>query len=1021
MKRFSRFLVATALLIGGSLHAQSVSGTVVDEFNEPLPSVAISVDKGGATSTNFSGQYSLSLKEGTYSITYSFIGYQPVTKQVEVKGKETVNVSMKPATNELDEVVVVGYGVARKRDLTGSVVSLKTKELTDIPTPSFENAIQGKAAGVQVITGSGIAGSGSMVRVRGVASISAGGDPLYVVDGIPITQDYFLNGNRGGFNTNPLATINPNDIESVEILKDAAATGIYGSRGSNGVVLITTKRGKSKKLAYNFSSRVGFSNPTALPNMMDKDEYLQMYEEAWINDGNVGVPVLPGNRVSWAEAQAFEGTDWVQETIRQGIKHGYDFSASRGFKGGNFYAGLSYNDNNSYLSGNSYERLSGRINADFDITKRFKLGLSTSLSRGVNNRIDAAWSGGLGEAMSRALPIYPIYYAEDEYDDDGNLIAEEGDYWLKGGVSVNPVAQRNLKEWTAIEDRSINNITMNYKLNDNWTFRGQGAFDFMHFEDHIWEKPGYDPTYKDDDGEFMGRANMFPYSVYNTSGNSTLNYIKDLGDDHHINWLVGTEYQYNRIKRWDNYYDSDAEGQIRETGNYVNNPLSRIEEYAFASAFTRLNYNYKGKYYAEALIRRDGSSKFGPNNKYGNFPAASLGWVISDEDFMANLPNVNFLKLKTSVGKNGNSAIPSYQWFGYYNVANNGYGGETYRYPVLRENADLRWETSTTYDVGLEYGFFQDRISGELAWYRKQTNDMLLNVTLQGSTGFGSWWDNVGSVYNTGVEFAIKSRNIVTDNFTWTTDFNIARNYNEITSIGQYSQDAVSGGTNDTRVVVGMPIGTNYLVKFSHVDPTNGLPVYLDLEGNETYTWDLQNRVATGNVMPDAIGGLTNTFNYKNWEFGFMWVFTIGGDIYDSSSKRQMGVVTDWNMRTDLFDRWQQPGDQATYPRLSRDYRTYGSNTEWINTDLWLHDGTYARLRNVKLSYRVPQDQLKYVKGMTVNVTGTNLITLTNFIGLDPEIARDFENATDRNMSPNITYLTPPQEKTYNIGVNINF
>ena len=1021
MEQISRFLVIIAVLIGGYLDAQTISGIVVDEYSEPLPSVSISAEDGTATSTNFNGQYTLSLTPGKHVLTYSFIGYQSVKKEVNLKGKTVINLTMKPSLNQLNEVVVVGYGVARKRDLTGSVVSLKSKDLTDIPTPSFENAIQGKAAGVQVITGSGIAGSGSMVRVRGVASISAGGDPLYVVDGIPITQDYFLNGNRGGFNTNPLATINPNDIESVEILKDAAATGIYGSRGSNGVVLITTKRGKSKSLTYNFSSRVGFSNPTALPNMMNKEEYLQMYEEAWVNDGNVGVPELPGNRISWSEAQAYDGTDWIQETIRQGIKHGYDFSASRGFKGGNFYAGLSYNDNHSYLAGNSYERLSGRINADFDLSKRFKLGLSTSLSRGVNNRIDAAWSGGFGEAMSKALPIYPIYYENDEFDDDGNLVANAGDYWLKGGINLNPVAQRDLKDWTALEDRLINNVTMNYKISDAWTIRGQGAFDYMHFEDHIWEKPGYDPTYKDADGNFLGRANMYTYDVYNTSGNATANYIKDFGENHHINLLIGSEYQYNRIKRWDGYYDSEAVGQIRETGQWVNDPLSYIEEYAFASAFTRLNYNFKGKYYAEALIRRDGSSKFGPNNKYGNFPAASVGWVMSDEEFLDRLNAINFLKLKASVGKNGNSAIPSYQWFGYYNLANNGYAGQTYRYPVIRENSNLRWETSTTYDVALEYGLFNDRISGELAWYRKQTNDMLLNVALQGSTGFGSWWDNVGSVYNTGVEFAIKSRNIVTDNFTWTTDFNIARNYNEITSIGEYSPDAVSGGTNDTRVVVGMPIGTNYLVQFSHVDPQNGLPVYLDKEGNETYTWDLQNRVAVGNVMPDAIGGLTNTFNFKNWEFGFMWVFTIGGDIYDSSSKRQMGVVTDWNMRTDLFNRWQQPGDVATYPRLSRDYRTYGANTEWINTNLWLHDGTYARLRNVKLSYRIPQERLKYVKGMTVNVTGTNLITLTNFIGLDPEIARDFENATDRNMSPNITYLTPPQEKTYNIGVNINF
>ena len=509
MKSTSRFLLFCFSFFFTQLAvAQIVNGTVIDEYNEALPSVVITIENQSGTMTDYNGQYTLNLPKGTYNITYSFIGYETVKKTVAVQGNKVVNVVMKPSQTQLDEVVVVGYGVARRRDLTGSVVSLKSKELTDIPTPSFENAIQGKAAGVQVITGSGIAGSGSMVRVRGVASISAGGDPLYVVDGIPITQDYFLNGNRGGFNTNPLATINPNDIESVEILKDAAATGIYGSRGSNGVVLITTKRGKSKKLTYNFSARTGISAPTALPNMATKEEYLQLYEEAWVNDGNVGVPELPGNRMSWAEAQAIEGTDWIQETIRTGVKQGYDFSASKGFKGGNFYAGLSYNDNHSYLAGNSYERISGRFNVDYNLASNLKLGISTSISRGINNRIDAAWSGGFGEAMSRALPVYPVRYSQDEYDADGNVVASAGDYWLKGGVSLNPVAQRALKDWTAIEDRTINNVTLDYKLSDAWTLRAQGAVDYMHFEDHIWEKPGYDPTDKDSGGNLLGRSDM---------------------------------------------------------------------------------------------------------------------------------------------------------------------------------------------------------------------------------------------------------------------------------------------------------------------------------------------------------------------------------------------------------------------------------------------------------------------------------------------------------------------------------
>jgi hypothetical protein len=299
---------------------------------------------------------------------------------------------------------------------------------------------------------------------------------------------------------------------------------------------------------------------------------------------------------------------------------------------------------------------------------------------------------------------------------------------------------------------------------------------------------------------------------------------------------------------------------------------------------------------------------------------------------------------------------------------------------------------------------------------------MLLNVTLQQSTGFGNWWDNVGSAYNTGVELSLRSRNLIGE-LKWTTDFNIARNYNEITSIGPYTEDAVSGGTNDTRVVVGSPIGTNYLVRFSHIDPDNGRPVYLDKNGQPTYTWSPNDRVPVGDVLPDAIGGITNTFMYKQWELGFMFVFTIGGNIYDSSSKRQLGVVTDWNMRTDLFDRWREPGDNAQYPVLTRETLTYGSGTPWINTDMWLHDASYLRLRNLSLSYNMPVELMKRWKMNSMRITAfaTNILTFTKFPGLDPEIARDFENTTDRNMSPNITYLTPPQERTFNLGIDISF
>lgn len=1010
-------LVLFCLVFAAQSWAQSLSGTVVDENKEPLPGVAVVIaGTGKGIATDFNGKYAITgLQPGKVTVEFTFIGYQKVSKEVTIgSGNTTLNMNMQIATNQLDEVVVVGYGVQRKREMTGSVVSLKSAEINDIPAPSFNNAIQGKAAGVQVITGSGVAGSGSMVRVRGVASISAGGDPLYVVDGIPITQDNFLDGNRGGFNTNPLAAINPADIESIEILKDASATGIYGSRGSNGVILITTKRGKRNGgLNFTFSSRVGLTTPTARPNMLNASEYLQMYEEAWVNDGNIGTPsggIFTGD-FTWEDAHKYN-TNWVDETIRTGVKQKYDFGVTKGGQNYNMYGGLSYQNDQSYLKGNSYSRLAGRYNIDYNFSKDLKVGASVSLSQGINNRIDAAWSGGLGAAMSTALPIYPIK------DDNG-------DWWIEKGIGNNPVAARENRDWKAREFRSINNLFLEWSPIDNLMLKVQGSYDYMDFRDERYEGTVFDPSnVNDQDGQVYGKAWTKPFYVNNLNGFATASYLYDLNEDNHFNFLLGTEYQYREHRDITESFVQFANGPISETNQTPTNNKdirAAINRTAFQSFFGRVNYNFKQKYLFEALARIDGSSKFGQNYKFGFFPAVSAGYIIT-EDFLRESDAVSFLKLKVSYGINGNSNIPDNQWYGQYQLSSNGYNNQDYRFPVRRDNPNLRWETSGTFDVGLEYGFLKDRITGEVAYYHKTTNDMLLEVTLQKANGFSSWWDNVGSVYNTGVEFAIKSRNLVGD-FKWTTDFNIARNYNEITSIGPYTEDAVSGGTNDTRVVVGMPIGTNYLVRFSHVEAETGRPVYFDANGNQTYTWDPVDRVAVGSVLPDAVGGLDNNFQFRNWDFGFLFVFTIGGDIYDSSSKRQLGVVTDWNMRSDVYDRWRQPGDQATYPRLTRDTETYGSTTPWINTDQWLHDGTYLRLRNVRLGYNMPRELMQkwHLNSMRISFIATNLLTFTKYIGLDPEIARDFENATDRNMSPNITYLTSPQEMTFNLGIDLTF
>jgi TonB-dependent starch-binding outer membrane protein SusC len=1021
--KLSLFLLC---LIQVPAFAQTITGLVLDETKQPLIGAAVRV-KGttvGVT-TNLDGKFKLeNLNPGNINLELSFVGYINQNKTVKLAAGQTIDLtfSLAPNTKLMDEFVVVGYGVQRRRDLTGSVVTLSGKDITEVPTPSFENGLQGKASGLQVITGSGAAGSASTVRIRGVASVSAGGDPLYVVDGIPITQDYFLSGNTFGMNNNPLAAINPNDIESVEVLKDAAATGIYGSRGSNGVILITTKRGKKKGFHMDFSTRQGVSTPTALPNMMNSSEYLQMYEEAWVNDGRLGTPVLPGN-ISWDDAKN-TNTDWVKEVIGVGYQQNYDLGLSHAGEKHNVYAGFSHQNDQSYMVGNSYLRNSGRLNADLMPKKWVKVSISTSLSEGINNRLPQGYSGGLGAAMSQALPIYPIYYENDVLDDDGNVTHKAGDYFFPSNdINRNPVAARELRTIQSRENRTINNLSLELKPLKDLIITGSGSIDYMFWRNNEYQKQGFDQN-----NPGFSNAYRQSFDVFNYNLNARANYLKTLKEKHNFAIMLGTEYQNSKTTNFPNQsLNQTASGFLdQNASDVVSTGNTSFNEWNFISQFGRINYNFNRKYFVELVARRDGSSKFGKNNKYGFFPSASAGWVISEERFLKDKKIISFLKLKSSYGKNGNSNLDAYAQYAFFGQSNNAYNGQTIIYPDATRlaNPNLRWETSTNFDIAIEYGLFNDKITGEMAYYRKQTDDVLLYVSTQSNIGFSNAWANVGGIRNDGFEFSIKAK-VINKKFKWSIDFNIAKNTNVVNSLGDYTEDAVSGGTNDTRLVIGRPVGNNYLVKFSHVDSQTGKPVYLDVNGNETYEWNVDNRVSTGAILPNAVGGIKNNFQFGNFDVSMFWVFVFGGDIYDSSSKRQLGTFDSdgWNHRTDQFDRWRQPGDDAKYPILTTTPENHGSGTPWINTDLWIQDGTYARLRSLSLGYNIPSSLLNKLKLATgkISISANNFLTLTKFTGLDPEISRDFENSTDRNMSPNITYLTAPQQKSFTFSLNVGF
>ncbi|GAA0190259.1 TonB-dependent receptor [Fulvivirga kasyanovii] len=993
---------------------QTISGKVTDAGDGlSLPGVNI-IESGtnNGTVTDVDGNYSLKVASDA-TLIFSYVGY--TTIEVPVNGRSVINIPMEADVTQLAEVVVVGYGVQTKREVTGSIAKVEGEALTEIAVPSFEAALQGKAAGVQVIQGSGTAGSGSMIRVRGIASLSAGGDPLYVVDGIPITQDYFLNDNRGAFNNNPLATINPNDIESVEILKDASAAAIYGSRGANGVILITTKRGKTGKPKFEFSTRLGISKPAREVDLLSSEEWLQLRQEAWENDGNVGLADLPGG-ITWEQARQTD-TDWIDLVTQTGFKQEYNLSMTQGNEKLSSYVGVSYSNNESFLEGNSYERFSGRVNLDYNIMDNLKASLTTSLSQGINNRVSGAWDGGLGAAMSDALPIYPVRNADGTYFTAGN----------------NPVRKQELVDWRTRENRSISTLALTYEPIEKLNLNVSGSLDYMDLQDDQFEPAEWTNT--------ENIAKQYPTWVTNYTMSATASYDYSLGDNNKFTFLVGGEYQRSLTEKWNKIEAFGVSGPLYEDpsipdrgldgeGKPLSNPVYETapdQIWSFISYFGRINYAYKDKLFLKGSARVDGSSRFGQNNRYGFFPSAGLGYVISEEDFFPKSSLVNFLKLKASWGITGNADIPNYQRWGTFQrrEGNDGnpYNQEPIIFPVRLENPDLQWEVQRTYDFGFELGLFDDRVVAEVAYFDKNSTDVLIDRLVQVSAGFQRYFENIAEINNRGFEVGLKTRNL-TGAFTWTTDINASHLENEVIDIGATPPDAIAG-SGDTRVVEGMPVGVNFLNRFSRVDPENGLPIFLDKEGNETYEFNLEDRVPVGSVVPDWTGGITNSFTYKNFDLSVLFTFTIGGNIYDDSGKRQLGVVSDWNMRREIVDRWREPGDVAQFPRLTMEPSTYGGLASFwnLNTTQFLYDGTYGRIRNVTLGYNLPSELVSKLRLRSARVyfNGTNLVTFTKYPGADPEIVRDHNGRQGRNLSPNVTYLTAPQEKAFMLGINVGF
>lgn len=1020
-------LLLSFVLVGLIVQAQNgtISGKVSDKTNgEILPGANVIIQASGkGTSTGIDGTYKLSVPAGTYKVSTSFIGYQSITKEVSVKAGQTTTIDFVLGTDmmQLDEMVVIGYGSKRKRSITSSISKVKAEEIDNLLAPSFEAALQGQAAGMMVTQDNGTAGGPVTIRVRGTSSINASSEPLYVVDGVPVISGNFTSSNGFPDRTNALAQINPNDIASIEVLKDASAAAIYGARGANGVVLITTKQGQSGKPKVSVNYKTGISDVTHKLEVLDGPTYLKMTKEAWYNSKlysdnpeystiedaekayymQLPFGIYDASKTYEENKQIIDNTnvDWIDESLQTGTTTSVDASASGGTESFTYYVGANYDDIMGILKGDAMKRAGSRINLAYNGPGRLSFGSSFSISRTDRTRIPTGWAGGLGTAQSRSLPIMPIY------NEDGTYFA------AKTSGKANVVAERVNLDYNARATSLLGNLYANLKLFDGLNFRTDFGFNTYNQREYKYEGR----ILYDDASAFDRRVMVESYNFSNT-----LSYDKTFKEDHNITAMAGLSQeattQYD-VEFWGNVFPAD---ELKNPNSAAKQGGSSYEgSYGFVSYFGRIGYAYKSKYIVSLNVRRDGSSRFGSGKKYGVFPAASLGWIISDEDFFKAVPYLTFLKLRASYGTVGNAAIGNYAYLGtFYTTKYNGEPGIGYQ---KVSNPNLGWEKTTTLDIGLEYGFFDGRVSGGVDYYYKYTSDMLLQKNVPETSGFPSAMQNLGIMENKGWEIFVRSYNI-NNKFKWNTDLNITNNKNNVIDIqGQIVSGLdVGGNYGNNFVQEGHPIGAWRLVEYAGVDPATGAPLFINQETGEAtteYNYD-RDAVVTGNPYPEWYGGITNTFSYKGFDFSVLFTFALGHNVYRDDGKfLEAGKIGEnWNQMSTILDRWQQPGDNASIPKLIWEgtYSTY-------NTTQFLDDASYGRLKNLTFGYTLPQNmtQKLNISKVRIYVSGTNVLTFTKFKGWDPEVNRDY--GSNNNVTQSVTYLSPPQAKTFLAGVNLDF
>ncbi|SEL62701.1 SusC/RagA family TonB-linked outer membrane protein [Parapedobacter koreensis] len=1040
----------TLLALNASFQEQvTITGTVRDESGAPLPEATVQVkgNPGLVTKTNGDGQFSFRVPVGS-TIQVTFLGYS--TAEIAVRNQGPYTINLQPDASELEEVLVVGYSTQSKKEFTGAASRIVADQVKEIPVQSFDQALIGRASGVKINLPNGVLNNAPVIRIRGTNSISLSSYPLIVIDGIPVTSGD-VSSNTTVAN-NPLADINPSDIESIDVLKDAASTAIYGSRAANGVVLVTTKRGKEGSARVTYDGWVGFTDPVRLPELLEAEDFMMIKNEAQLNrkilsgqadnDDVASALFFP----SYNADGSMVNTNWYDYMFQTGVQHSHAVSVSGGSPKTRYFFSANLTEQDGFLQTNEFDRTGLRFNLDHDANSWLKLRGSISYTKSENRAPNSgSMEGNAQLIVGAARMAYTLNPNVPAYNPDGTPhLAETPGGPIGNGanqiVSVyyNPVALFELVKNSSTNDRILANVGATINLLKGLNFTTSYSLDRLTTLNVGSTSPVHGSG-STTNGSVTNVTSLFN----NWNFTNTLNYDARFAD-HHISVVGGMDVQDFSRNRWgvnvqqaSDPFFTDIQGnwgQVSQSGNLLVN-------WAFLSYFASLNYDYKSRYFIKFNFRRDGNSALGASTKWGNFGGASAGWTLSEEDFYqgSGLSAVmSSVKLRGGWGRVGNGELNS-RYGSLVLFSSSLYGGASTWQLNQAGNPNLGWETSEQTNIGADLGFWNDRILVDFSWFNNDVNGLILDVPQSPSKGIpgNSILGNVGSLYNRGIELGISGDVIRKGKFSWNASFNFTSIKNEVTALeGENSRMVSSSSGNPFNMTeAGYSVGTLYGAITNGINPETGQRIYINAAGEQvqysaafpsggsawTYLDGSPAPAITaadyqpmGNALPKWYGGFNNTFRYGNFDAGINFSFSGGNYVFNGNT----GTWLDqryFNNSVKVLNRWQQPGDVTDVPRLVFNDNFASANIPNISD--YVEKGDLLRLQNVLIGYRLPSQLLAKVgvSSLRIYAQATNVYLFTNYTGVEPESSINGNNPR----SPGIEYNSLGNGRTFTFGVNI--